>query len=339
VISRRSFLGGVSAALASAPFLASNAQAATSLPMTVVNNTAAHPSSAIWVYVVGVDLATGRQCYVNASGGLVPVSLADNGPDGFTDYAIPLRTNGNTTINLPNMSGRVYFSIGGKLKIRAVVDGAGRPALQYPAGWVSSDPNYPILHDFAEFTFNGAGMFCNTTMVDQFSIPLAINLTGAKNQTTGTLTSGARSRIFSGIAAVPEFSRLVVGNGLRVIAPGHGLDAGLFSSSYFDSYVDQVWAKYQSTNLTAPNDGISGPVAAVLGAGFNRSTLVSNASQPTTDPSTFYRQPVTNHYSKVLHENTVDGKAYGFAFDDVADFASYVQDTAPKSFTVTLTPF
>jgi hypothetical protein len=381
VISRRSFLGGVSAALASAPFLASNAQAATNLPMTVVNNTAAHPSSAIWVYVVGVDLATGRQCYVNASGALVPVSLADNGPDGFTDYAIPLRSSGNTTVNLPNMSGRVYFSIGSKLKIRAVVDGAGRPALQYPAGWVSSDPNYPILHDFTEFTFNGAGMFCNTTMVDQFSIPLAINLTGAKNQTTGALPSGARSRIFSGIAAVPEFSRLVVGDGLRVIAPGHGLDAGLFSSSYFDSYVDQVWAKYQSTNLTvttntgtftgrvsgntlafsggvrsfskpstrdvlfcdgalaAPNDGISGPVAAVLGAGFNRSTLVSNTSQPTTDPSTFYRQPITNHYSKVLHENTVDGKAYGFAFDDVADFASYVQDTAPTSFTVTLTPF
>jgi hypothetical protein len=40
----------------------------------------------------------------------------------------------------------------------------------------------------------------------------------------------------------------------------------------------------------------------------------------------------------VLHGNTVDGKAYGFAYDDVAKFASYVQDGQPSRFIVTLTP-
>jgi hypothetical protein len=34
-----------------------------------------------------------------------------------------------------------------------------------------------------------------------------------------------------------------------------------------------------------------------------------------------------------------DGKAYGFAFDDVADFASYIQDTAPTGITLTLSAF
>lgn len=40
-----------------------------------------------------------------------------------------------------------------------------------------------------------------------------------------------------------------------------------------------------------------------------------------------------------MHAAAQDGKAYGLAFDDVADFASYIQDTAPTGFRLTLTPF
>ncbi|CAM5310278.1 GH64 domain-containing protein OS=Streptomyces griseomycini OX=66895 GN=FHS37_005433 PE=4 SV=1 [Streptomyces griseomycini] len=177
------------------------------------------------------------------------------------------------------------------------------------------------------------------------------------------------------------FSRLVVDD-TRIIAPGHGLDAGLFAGDYLAPYIDEVWSTYTgrdlkiTTNagtftgrvrgdrftfdgpaqvsfgkpstrdvlfcdgaLAAPNDGTTGPVAAVLGAGFNRSTLLSHPAQPTADASVFYRTELTNHYSKAVHAVTEDGKAYGFAFDDVADFASYIQDTAPTGLRLTLTPF
>ena len=40
-----------------------------------------------------------------------------------------------------------------------------------------------------------------------------------------------------------------------------------------------------------------------------------------------------------MHENTVDGKAYGFAFDDVCEHAPYIEDRTPTSMTVTLTRF
>jgi len=40
-----------------------------------------------------------------------------------------------------------------------------------------------------------------------------------------------------------------------------------------------------------------------------------------------------------VHTATANGKTYGFAFDDVADFASYIQDTAPTGVRLTLTPF
>ena len=353
---------------------------AAGLTLSIVNNTGRYPNTAIWAYIVGTNLSTGEQAYVRADGTLTAVSAALNGADGFADLGIPLAASGTTGLALPPMSGRVYFSIQDKLKFKVVTDGAGRAALQYPAGWVASDPSYSILHDCIEFTLNDAGMFCNTTNVDMLSIPMAITLDGAASQTTGTMRPGGRTAVFSTLAALPDFTRLVIDD-LRVIAPGHGLDSGLFAATYFASYVDQVWAKYAGTDLTvqtdsrivtgrvsgdvlaftgdvasirkpttrdvlycdgalaAPNDGITGPVAAVLGAGFNRSTLLDSTTQPVTNPASFYQNPITNHYSRVIHENTVDGKAYGFAFDDVCSLASYVQDSAPRSITVTLTPF
>ncbi|CQR65855.1 glycoside hydrolase family 64 protein [Streptomyces leeuwenhoekii] len=353
--------------------------AAGALPLTVVNDTGAFGNGDVHIYVVGNQ--DGRQVRLTPDGTLAPVALSDNGPDGFTDYAITLAGSGETRLSLPYMSGRIYVALGQKLKFKAVTDGAGNAALQYPAGWVASDPNYRVLHDCAEFTYNPSGMFCNTTMVDMFSVPLSIRLTGAKDQTTGTVRAGGRAAAFEAVRRVGEFAPLVLDD-LRVIAPGHGLDAGLFPKDYLAPYIDEVWSTYTARDLrvttnagsftgrvrgerltfdgpaqvsfakpstrdvlfchgalAAPNDGTTGPVAAVLGAGFNRSTLLTSAAQPTTDPATFYRTALTNHYAKAMHAITEDGRAYGFAFDDVADFASYIQDTAPTGIRLTLTRF
>jgi hypothetical protein len=114
---------------------------------------------------------------------------------------------------------------------------------------VSTDPNYPVLHDCAEFTYDGAGMHCNTTMVDMLSVPLAITLSGARQQSTGRLRDGGRAAVFSALAGTPGFSGLVL-SGLRVIAPGHGLDAGRFAADYFAGYVDEVWEHYRSHTMT-----------------------------------------------------------------------------------------
>jgi len=385
MVRRRVLLGGAVAATAAVPLvtLLPRAGAATILPLRVVNHTFRYANSDISLYVVGTDLSTGQQVYVRGDGAKVPVSPSLNGPDGFADLSIPLVANGDTTVNLPWMSGRVYVSMGQKIRFKVVTDGNGRAALQHPAGWVSSDPSYQVLHDFMEFTFNDAGMFCNVTMVDMFSIPMSITLQGQRSQTTGALTTNGRDNIFAAISAIPEFRPLVVGS-LRVIAPGHGIDAGLFSASYFDPYVNEVWSRCSSTDLHvqvaggthtgrvsggqlvfnngvrafarpstrdifycdgALNAGASGandpspPDAAVLGAAVNRSTVRDFPNQPTTDPNSFYRTPVSNHYSRVIHENTQDHKAYGFAFDDVASLASYIEDHAPTSVTLRLTPF
>lgn len=406
MITRRGLLGGLAAGAATASGIASAARAfgapapvspartgraAASMPLHVVNHSGAYANSSVWLYLVGNDGT--QQVHVTPDGELRPIALADNGPDGYTDYAIPLAASGTTTLRLPQMSGRIYTALGGKLKFKAVEDGNGKAALAYPAGWVASDPNYDVLHDCAEFTYNSGGMFCNTTMVDMFSVPLAIELTGARKQTTGELKDGARATVFSDVRAAEGFDRLVIGD-RRVIAPGHGLDSGLFAADHLAPAIDEAWSAYAGKDLTvttdagtftgrvsggklsftvpqglkgrgegaptgtvsfdkpstrdvlfcdgtlaAPNDSTRGPVAAVLGAALNRSTLTSQAQQPTTDPAAFYRERLTNHYARAMHAATRDGKAYGFAFDDVAGFASYIEDGAPKEITLTLTPF
>ncbi|MFJ2002615.1 beta-1,3-glucanase family protein [Streptomyces chartreusis] len=365
-------------ALAGTPAGGDATAAAGSLPLTIVNGSGSFDDANVHLYIVGNQ--DGKQVRLTPEGTLAPIALSDNGSDGFTDYAISL-SGGETRLLLPYMSGRIYVALGEKLKFKAVADGNGNAALQYPAGWVESDPNYPVLHDCAEFTYNASGMFCNTTMVDMFSVPMSIRLTGARDQTTGKLKAGGRAAAFAAVRGAEAFARLVVDD-TRIIAPGHGLDAGLFSKDYFAPYIDEVWSTYTGRDLTvttnagrftgrvrgdrftfdgpaqvsfgkpstrdvlfcdgnlaAPNDGTTGPVAAVLGAGFNRSTLLSHPEQPTTDPATFYGTDLTNHYAGAMHTATEDGKAYGFAFDDVADFASYIQDTAPTGITLTLTPF
>jgi hypothetical protein len=153
----------------------------------------------------------------------------------------------------------------------------------------------------------------------------------------------------------------------------------VFPAGYYDAYVSQVWNTYAAGELRVAvngatatarvsggllvfNNGVrsfarpstrdifycdgalasggtSGPVAAVLGAAFNRSTLHNHPDQPATDAATFYTTAVTNHYARVLHANTADHKAYGFAFDDVAGLAPYVSDPAPTGMRLRLTPF
>lgn len=375
MISRRSFLGGLAAATVGAPLLAKAVGAVQLAPLSLTIANESGRSGALYLYVVGTDLASGQQCRLSADGALVPVSESDNGSDGYTDYAIEV--DGSRTLSLPQgMSGRIYAAIGEKLKFKCNPGNA----LAYPAGWVEADPNYPVLHDCAEFTYDGAGMHCNITMVDMLSVPMEISLSGAQQQKTGRLKDGGRAAVFSALAGTPGFENLVMDD-LRVIAPGHGLDAGRFAGDYFAGLIDEVWNHYTSNTmkvtagantftgsvqggqfvfdggvkafakpstrdvlfcdgaLAAPNDGVTGPVAATLGAGFNRSVLTATGDQPVRDAGSYYQGSVTNHYSRIMHENTVDGKAYGFAFDDVCEHASYIEDPAPTSMTLTLTPF
>jgi Beta-1,3-glucanase len=109
---------------------------------------------------------------------------------------------------------------------------------------------------------------------------------------------------------------------------------------------NEVFARPTTSDIFSSNSGpfSTGPnvvrnnLIAQLAAAFNRSTLLFNPNLQT--PSTdFYRNYVTNHYARIVHEEVMQGRGYAMPYDDVppssgADQSGFVNDTAPALMTV-----
>jgi hypothetical protein len=83
-----------------------------------------------------------------------------------------------------------------------------------------------------------------------------------------------------------------------------------------------------------------GNVGARLAAAFNRSTLRFIPEHPNGERvENYYREPVTNHYSRICHETSLGGRGYAFPYDDVGANGSVDQSgslwhSEPKLLTV-----
>ncbi|GLY94320.1 beta-1,3-glucanase family protein [Actinoplanes sp. NBRC 103695] len=360
------------------------------LPLTVTNKTGRNEQ--VFLYVLGVNLGTGKLGYVDGSGAFHNWTGGQPVPVPAPDVAIAGPANGGaTTIKLPKgLSGRLYLSFGRKLDFRLSTDG-----LVQPAPWAGGDPNRDILFDWSEFTLNDSGLWLNSSQVDMFAVPHVVSVRGGDGRTirTGEVKPGGRQRVINAIKAQPGFERSVYtrsdGTVLRVLAPGKAADSGAFDPNYLDPYIASAWNAYASKTLTvtpfgdrpdvkylgrtagtvmnftdgsgrtvasfnrpstsnvwgcdgalgAPNDQVVGPIARTLCAALHRSTLGTIDTQPGGTAGDFYKGSLTNHYSRVIHENMVDGKAYGFAFDDVQNQESLVHSGDPRAAGVELTAF
>lgn len=234
--------------------------------------------------------------------------------------------------------------------------------------------------------------------MDFVSLPIALqleNTSGLKTTVEGTPSNGLDTICSALIAQSASdgagWKDLIVkdptGANLRALSPNSGIvmNNSLFNG-YFQSYVNQVWAKYASTDLQVDTQAsygvVSGNVdsssklafgdagsfpqpsaadifscstgafavgtdemanlAARLAAAFNRSTLLVNSNQPDGEQvSTYYADPVTNHYARIVHATTSDGKGYAFPYDDVgpsdgADQSGSLFDPNPTLLTVTV---
>ncbi|RSM02469.1 hypothetical protein CEP52_007947 [Fusarium oligoseptatum] len=102
-----------------------------------------------------------------------------------------------------------------------------------------------------------------------------------------------------------------------------------------------------STGPFAAGEGVSPAqlnVGARLAAALNRGTLAHNSQQPEGERvETYYAQESvrSNHYSRVCHEVTIEGRGYAFPYDDVGasngvDQSGYLNDGRPKVLTITV---
>ncbi|WP_045746260.1 beta-1,3-glucanase family protein [Actinoplanes rectilineatus] len=219
------------------------------LPVTLTNTTGR--SEAVYLYVLGTNLSTGRLGYVNAAGTFTAWTGGSVPPSAAPDVSIAGPANGQSkTIQVPRgISGRIYFSVGKKIDFYLVTGGA----LVQPAPWAAGDTNRDTLFDWSEFTYNDAGLWLNSSQVDMVSILHKVQVTGANGVTTstGTPVSGGRNNIINGIKAQPDFAGSVYtrssdGLVLRVLAPGK---AGI-SGTFFEPYITSAWNAYASKTLT-----------------------------------------------------------------------------------------
>jgi Beta-1,3-glucanase len=207
-----------------------------------------------------------------------------------------------------------------------------------------SQMNY---YDFLEYTIGPAQFNGNTRRVDAFGIKLAMRLhcadgfeaTVGENPATFVEDRTATFQRF--VDAVPaEFKLAEIQAPYRILSPGPaGFDAGGQYADYYADYIDEIWS---GNGLTIPKAGPNGSGLAAypdLSAGIYRHTAGPNTFSPDgkllnqsmwSSGSNFYLQDHANYYAKFWHDNAIQGKAYGFPYDDVGGYSSYISHKNPQ---------
>jgi hypothetical protein len=238
--------------------------------------------STAYYYVVGQDGPGGPWSYLKTDG---TIARATPG----ADFAIPLSQLPNPTC--PKFhSARVLVSIGKKLTLK-VDERTGEPVT--PPGWVKTNPDYDVLYDWVEFTYDSKGLGCNTSFVDMTSLPLSMKLTGSSGEKRVGPKPGAGPLIYAGMRSHPHFGNLIVTSGgrdLRVIAPGHGIESGVFPGDYLDVYIAACWDYFKNNDLSVAYQWPVGKTLMATGRvdssgkfAFKRAgKLVRSIAKPTT---------------------------------------------------------
>ncbi|MGX1668273.1 glycoside hydrolase family 64 protein [Streptomyces sp. NPDC055400] len=269
MISRRLFLTGAATAATALTYpvwgsaLSPDAKAAPATCELALQNKSL--PGTVRAYVTGHEQGTDRWVLLKPDGGVYhPDSPSAPQTPLPVDCAIPLGAAGSAPkiLTLPQMYGaRVYFVRDTTLDFFLNPG----PALVEPAFATSTDANYGKTWSFCEFTFNSDQLYANISYVDLVTaLPIGLTLEGDATHTVAPLPDGAVDRIAADLAAQTAkdgqpWDKLVIRGGdgkvLRVISP-QNLMAPYFDRpdempfrDVWDSYADQVWEKYRTTDL------------------------------------------------------------------------------------------
>jgi len=350
----------------------------------------------VYVAVIGRDPVTQVFSWVKPDGTLTAAKVEDNDGAGhltkngqnYPNYFFTLAQ--AKLLKLPKMdSGRIFVSVGEPMYIKILKAADDTIGFAGPNPLNTTDPNIGVYYDWYEFTWNNDAIFINTTQVDQFSIPLSLDVYGGnKTRHVNSGITQTRAEIFAAYnQEVPAEFQLTEADPIRILAPGKAqFDVGKPQEHYFDAYIDSAWTYYQShvlemtigakqfegtvvdgvltfrhTNwadtkeaneaegmlfnvqkpttqdvlegkgaLARSNDpwGVEGQLEAQICAAFNRHVMED--ADEWKDSSTFYLQSPANYYARFWHLHGVNGKAYGFAYDDVSDQSSTLIEPQPE---------
>lgn len=243
--------------------------------------------------------------------------------------------------------GRMYFKI-------ETTDDGGKPH---------------VYKDFIEFTQNAGGWYGNTTQVDEFVVPLTIELFTADGKSQKCGITESRAALFEAFKkdAPREFQSCLKGFD-RIVSPCRAdFQKGKANGNYFDKYIDEVWSMYTTEKMTP--GGWTGKVVdgalifskpgkkdyilhkkpttqdALLGqnelgksadlcAAINRHVLADPGDW--RDVTAYYKAEPYNFYAKFFHDHSLRHLAYGFCYDDFNQQAAYFAGRNPVKLVVTI---
>jgi hypothetical protein len=238
------------------------------------------------------------------------------------------------TYDMPaNSSGRVYFYLCGASDATC-----------------ASDPTKSQYYDFIEHTIGANQYNGNTTRVDAFGLKNAIRLhcsdgfDVAVGEDYATFQEDRAVTFQKFIDAVPaEFKPLAEPPyaPYRIVEPGAGgFGKGGPSAGYYDPFVDELWT---ANGLTVAKPGANGSGLAsypdLSAAIFRHVGAVSGTFDATgkllnqklwSSGASFYAAAPSDYYALFWHTHGLSGKAYGFPYDDVGGYSSYISHTNPQ---------
>ena len=214
----------------------------------------------------------------------------------------------------------------------------------------ASDPTKSRYYDFIEHTIGPTQYNGNTTRVDAFGLKIAMRLHCADGfdvavgEDYATFQEDRAVTFQRFIDLVPdEFKPLAQPPfaPYRIVQPGAGgFDPGGPHATYYNSFVDELWA---ANGLTIPKPGANGSglgsypnlsaaiyrhVGNVAGTFDAMGKLLDNQLWKTSD--TFYTAAPADYYARFWHTRGINGKAYGFPYDDVGGYSSYISHKDPQ---------
>jgi len=238
------------------------------------------------------------------------------------------------TYDMPaNSAGRVYFYL------CAASDAT-----------CAADPTKSKYFDFIEHTIGAHQYNGNTTRVDAFGIKLAIRLHCADGYDVAvgedyeTFQEDRAVTFQKFVDEVPaEFKPLAQPPNApyRIVQPGaDGFGQGGPYATYYGSFVDALWA---ANGLTIAKPGPNGSglgsypdlsaaiyrhVGAAAGTFAAAGKLLD--TKLWTDATAFYGAAPADYYARFWHAHALGGKAYGFPYDDVGGYSSYISHANPQ---------
>jgi hypothetical protein len=239
-----------------------------------------------------------------------------------------------STYDMPaNASGRLYFYV------CAASDTT-----------CAADPTKSKYYDFIEHTIGAHQYNGNTTRVDAFGLKIAMRLhcsdgyDVAVGEDYETFQEDRTVTFQKFVDSVPaEFKPLAQPPHApyRIVQPGaDGFGQGGAYATYYDSFVNALWAANGLTIAKpGPNGsglgsypGVSAAIYRHVGAVAGTFSATGQLTDKTlwASSATFYTAAPADYYAQFWHAHALGGKAYGFPYDDVGGYSSYISHTNPE---------